>query len=146
MNDLVLLCAGALLTLAGAVVQVFITRAHSVSDRQRELLIDAYNEYLTGIAKRASILHEHSQRTEEATSLMFAGRQKISAYAPMSVVACLAKLESTNMSLSDQVTQTAMVELVAAMRQSVGVNSQGADSSIASALFSGVKVESPNRV
>ncbi|MBI1391691.1 MAG: hypothetical protein GC152_03010 [Alphaproteobacteria bacterium] len=100
------------LALAGSIAQAALSRAYSNSDRRRELLIDAYSDYLTGLAKRASILTHHSERTEEATALMVSGKQKISAYAPPHLVTALASLEKTSMMLSDPETQSAMVDLV----------------------------------
>jgi len=127
---------GAFLALAGALIQALVGRHHSQSDRHRELLIDAYNDYLTGLAKRASIFHEHSNRTEAATALMVTGKQKISAYAPAVVVISLANLEKTPMSLSSKATQTAMVELVKSMRQSLNAETGELDLAIHTILFS----------
>ncbi|MEM6626578.1 MAG: hypothetical protein AAF719_07735 [Pseudomonadota bacterium] len=136
MNEFWLLGFGALLALLGSVVQALIQRAHSRSERRTELLIDAYSDYLVGIARRASILSAHSERTEEATALMVAGKQKVSAYAPPAVVIALAALEETPMHLSDERTQSAMVELVKAMRVSIRSGSSELDHAIHSVLFS----------
>lgn len=136
MKDFLLLGFGAALALSGALVQAFVGRRYSQSDRRRELLIDAYSDYLDGLSKRASILHAHSERTEEATALMVSGKQKISAYAPASVVIALASLEKTPMKLSDRSTQKAMVELVKAMRKSAQSGVGDLDQAIHTILFS----------
>ena len=127
---------GAFFALLGTIVQAVITGIQSNSNRRRELLIDAYGDYLNGLAKRASILHSHSERTEEATALMISGKQKISAFAPSGVVSSLAKLEETPMILSDPQTQKAMVDLVRSMRVSVGAGSRNLEGPIQSILFS----------
>ncbi|GAB4519307.1 MAG: hypothetical protein Tsb0010_03600 [Parvularculaceae bacterium] len=136
MREFLLLGFGAILALMGSLVQAIVGRTYSQSERRRELLIDAYSDYLTGLAKRASILTHHSERTEEATALMVSGKQKISTYAPAPVVTALANLEKTPMLLSNEITQKAMVELVKAMRKSIRAGSGELDDSIHAILFS----------
>ncbi|MEO1243245.1 MAG: hypothetical protein AAFX54_15145 [Pseudomonadota bacterium] len=136
MKDFFLLGFGAFLAMGGALVQAIVGRMHSQSDRRRELLIDSYSDYLNGLAKRASILHDHSERTEEAMALMVSGKQKISAYAPEQVVIALANIEKTPMLLSNEETQQAMVGLVKAMRESIRAGSGDLDKAIHEVLFS----------
>ena len=127
---------GAGLALAGSLVQSVIASLQGRSERRIELLIDAYSDYLNGIAKRASILEAHSERTEQATALMVSGKQKMSAYALSNVVSALARLERTPMTLSSAETQKAMVQLIITMRQSIGVKSSELEDDIRVVLFS----------
>jgi hypothetical protein len=130
-----LLAAG--LALAGALVQAFVARTYSRADRRRELLIEAYSDYLSGLAQRVAILEAHSPRTEAATALLITGKQKITAYAPSQVVLALAGFEQTSQRLSQGDAQQAMIVLVQAMRSSVGVESDGLESAIHAVLFGG---------
>ena len=136
MEDIWPVLVGALAAIAGSLVTAFVGWLQNKSDRRRELLIDAYREYLTGLAERASLLHAHSERTEAATAKMVAGKQMIAAYAPSAVVKALAGLESSPMLLSDPETQTAMVALVSAMRRSTGNGATGLENEIRAILFS----------
>ena len=145
MKEFCLLGFGAFRALLGSLAQAFLARLYSQSERRRELLIDAYSDYLNGLAKRASILTDHSERTEEASALMVSGKQKISAYAPPPVVHALAKLETTPMMLSNPKTQRAMVELVKAMRSSIGARISNLDDDIQAVLFSIDVVPTSNR-
>lgn len=138
-ETLVTLLAGAGLALAGALVQAFVARTYSRADRRGELLIEAYSDYLSGIAQRMAILEDHSPRTEAATALLITGKQKIVAYAPATVVLALAAFERTSKLLSQQDAQRAMIVLVQAMRSSVGVESEGLETDIRTALFDGEK-------
>jgi hypothetical protein len=135
MSQLFLLVVGAGLALLGTLVQSIISWNQSRVDRNRNLLIEAYSEYLTGLAQRASILHDHSERTEQATALMVAGKQKVSAFAPPNVVKVLAALETSPMLLSHKDTQDGMVGLVQATRESIGVGKQPLNNEIMAILF-----------
>ncbi|AXE63067.1 hypothetical protein HPO_02437 [Hyphomonas polymorpha PS728] len=139
MSQALLLVLGAILALLGTMVQSIISWGQSRVDKRRDLLIEAYSEYLTGLAQRASILHPHSERTEQATALMVAGKQKISGFAPANVVKALAALEASPMLLSHSDTQEGMVGLVQAMRVSVGVGKQQLNKEIRDILFSAVR-------
>lgn len=136
MSQVLLLVVGAALALLGTLVQSAITWNQSRVNRNSDLLIEAYSEYLTGLAQRASILHDHSERTEQATALMVAGKQKVSAFAPANVVRALAALEASPMLLSNKETQEGMVGLVQAMRESIGVGKESLKSEIKVILFS----------
>jgi hypothetical protein len=138
-ETLVTLVVGAGLALAGALAQAFVARSYSRADRRRELLIEAYSDYLSGIAQRVAILEDHSPRTEAATALIITGKQKITAYAPASVVLALAAFEKTSQRLSQPDAQTAMIALVQAMRSSVGVESAGLEPAIHGVLFGGTR-------
>ncbi len=133
----VTLFVGAGLALAGPLAQMFVSRDHSRADRRRELLIEAYGDYLSGVAQRVAILESHSPRTEAAMAAIITGKQKITAYAPSSVVLALAAFEKTSKVLSQSDAQSAMLSLVRAMRESVGVDSAGLDEAIHTALFGG---------
>ena len=138
-ETIVTLIAGAGLALAGVLVQAFVARTYSRADRRRELLIEAYSDYLSGLAQRVSILEAHSQRTEAATALLITGKQKITAYAPSPVVISLAAFEKTSQKLSQDDAQGAMISLVQAMRDSVGVESTGLEPAIHAVLFGGTR-------
>jgi len=67
---------------------------------------------------------------------MISGKQKIAAYAPAPVVKALASLEITHIELSNQQTQTAMLEFIKSTRKSVSVGSNRLDVPIHQILFS----------
>ena len=135
-KDIILLLIGAFLALGGALAQSLIGWTQAQSDRRRELLVEAYSQYLTGVAERASILRSHSQRTEEATAKIVAGKQKVCAFAPVEVVKALAALEKTPLHLSSKETQEKMVGLVNAMRKSVAAERGELGGEISDILFS----------
>jgi hypothetical protein len=139
MRDLIIAVFAAGLALTGALVQAFVTRFHSQADRKRELLIEAYSDYLSGVAQRVAILEAHSPRTEAAMALLVTGKQKITAYAPAPVVRALAAFEKTSLQLSQEDAQSAMIALVSQMRRSVGVESKDMDAAIGAVLFGGAK-------
>lgn len=139
MRELLIAVLGAGLALAGALVQAFVARLHTQADRRRELLIEAYSDYLSGLAQRVAILEAHSPRTEAATALLITGKQKITAYAPAPVVRALAAFEQTSQRLSQEDAQAAMIALVSEMRRSVGVESEDMDAAIRAVLFGGTK-------
>ena len=144
-ETIVTLIAGAGLALAGALVQAFVDRTYSRADRRRELLIEAYSDYLSGVAQRVVILEADSHRTEAATALLITGKQKIAAYAPAPVVLALANFEQTSVHLSQPDVQQAMIALVQSMRASVGVEAVGLESAIQAVLFSGTKLDDLRR-
>lgn len=139
MRELLIAVLGAGLALAGALVQAFVARLHTRADRRRELLIEAYSDYLSGLAQRVAILEAHSPRTEAATALLITGKQKITAYAPAPVVRALAAFEGTSLKLSEEDAQTAMISLVAEMRRSVGVEAHDMEVAIRAVLFGGTR-------
>jgi len=139
MHEFFIAVVAAGLTLTGALVQAFVARMHTRADRRRELLIEAYSDYLSGLAQRVAILEDHSPRTETATALLITGKQKITAYAPAPVVRALAAFEKTSLKLSNEDAQAAMIALVGEMRHSVGVDSKDMDAAIRAVLFGGAK-------
>ena len=68
---------------------------------------------------------------------IIAGKQKITAFAPSSVIVALAAFEKTSKRLSQHDAQSAMIELVRAMRESVGVDAVTSDEAIHAVLFGG---------
>ena len=114
-------------------------RGFTRKDRRRELLIEAYSDYLSGLAQRVAILEAHSQRTEAATALLITGKQKITAYAPAPVVRALATFEKTSLQLSQDDAQSAMITLVSEMRRSVGVESKEMEPAIRTVVLGGTR-------
>ncbi|HWA22165.1 MAG TPA: hypothetical protein VG735_07215 [Caulobacterales bacterium] len=129
MEQVVIALLAAGLALAGALAQAFIARMHSQEDRRKELLIEAYTDYLKGLAEWAT-RDQRSKAEAAGKASILTGKQKIAAYAPSQVVRKLAALERTSLNMSQPDAQSAMVALVSSMRQSVGVRWRGLEADI----------------
>lgn len=135
--EIAILAAGAALALVGSLVQAFVARTYSRADRHRELLIEAYSDFLTGLAQRAANVKGDAEKAEAATFQLVIAQQKITAYAPAPVVTALATFKDTSTFLANADAQAAMISLVQAMRESVGVKADGLESAIRKVLFGG---------
>lgn len=143
MNDeFSLLLWGALLALGGSLAQAFVGWSQTRSSRRQELLIEAYKEYLGGLAQNASNQSGDYLKSEAAMAVLLAGKQKIAAYGPASVVSALAAFERTSKRMSDEPAQAEMIKIIDAMRSSVGVRSIGAEEDVRLILFGDADGES----
>lgn len=131
MEQLALTVVGAVCALLGGVIQYYIDRANQLSDRRRELLIEAYGDFLTGV----SLVALAATTSSDGKALIVRGKQKICAYAPSSVVSALGEFSAGSQRLSDEEAQISMLKLVSAMRRSVGEDARGLEGAIASTLF-----------
>jgi hypothetical protein len=98
-------------------------------DKKKQLLIEAYTDYLRGLSEWAT-RDGRSENMGPGKALILTGKQKITAYAPSQVVRKLAALERTSRDMTKPDAQGAMVDLVLSMRRSVGVSWRGLDADI----------------
>jgi hypothetical protein len=131
-SELVAALVGASAVLGGILVQSYVTRASSLSDKRRELLIAAYEDFLIGLTLLSSVNEaDHPSGMQR----LLAGKQKIAAYAPVGVLRAVAILEGTSLKADNPDAQAAIVGVVVEMRRSVGVVHEGIDREVKALLF-----------